>query len=220
MRLLKFTLFLSTLLGSTAFAGNETYINGKANSRTVVEIQLSGCFINARHRSEGVEGTEKASIENLTCKVTSTGDFECRTDDRNRTIESSSIIDGKKGESLSEQLYFSSSYFEDKKSELTRFVSKINQNKELCSKAAYTPKDPYHLGRVISSTKWGNRRYGFSGKIVGVIKKGAVYKVRITNIFDGGAHLNPDICSNNLFLKKNVDEGRILTLEKDACFDN
>lgn len=78
----------------------------------------------------------------------------------------------------------------------------------------------YAPGKIVAVMVWSGKRHGYTGVITGIAVPFSKINVKITDIYDGGSHLNPSTeCSENLFLEKHKDEGRIITVNV-GCFES
>jgi hypothetical protein len=99
----------------------------------------------------------------------------------------------------------------------SQIISTINAKKKSCGGESVAVADSYPSGKIVSVMVWGEgKQYGFTGEVISPVG-GRKYKVMIKNILGGGTHLNPSVCSENRFIEKYKDEGRILTIP-GSCF--
>jgi hypothetical protein len=197
-----------------------TYVYGTESANTY----LDGCFLitKIRRPEKNYNSTSKSLVTDITCEaeerfnsrevveLRSKVYFSCITANKAQTVE---VIDEKNG-NIEKYYAWAHSFVQvpNKTGFSTKLTNKLSSLKSKCRNVENNVTESNPPGKFVSIMKWENGRQGYSGVITSVVTTNSQYNIRVTDIIDGGYHLNPGLCSENLSLQKGKDEGRILNV--------
>lgn len=188
--------------------------NGKVHNEKIV---INGCKIKGYNKGESGFSVSTAHLGVLTCKAdTGSGiingftGVSCSSDGNQVTWlykDDEELID-----------FIDFGYDEIKGRAFTpaqgeKLANQLNQRAVKCKSESHSTKENYPTGTVVNISNVWEGGYGYTGRIVAIKEPNKTYDVMITSIHQGSAMgLNPHYCSNEIYLEKYRDEGRVVTI--------
>jgi hypothetical protein len=175
-----------------------------------VSLNVTGCTIETALTFEGRKDVTRGPIGDLHCTF---GDWhvECSTQNGQNSLETTISRDGNITEVYAHHsliAVYESAPLEKKRA----LLNQLNATASSCvGKASFAAKERHPPGSTIEVKVWGGGNYGFTGQVIEATKPNAEYRVKITDIYTS-SHLNPSHCSEERFLEKYKDEGRLLVI--------
>lgn len=192
--------------------------DGKISKNTVI---IDGCYIDAFYEtSEGGYYFEKnrAHLSVIKCKandiLNGKATVKCISEGKQIKENSSANSDGYTsafifGLDAREKTNRAFSITESEK-----ISNRLNMLSDSCKKEQYKTTESYPVGTIVRVSKhWANSDYGYTGEVVAVNKPNEIYSVMVRSIHHGASsQLNPVACTNDQFVEKYRDEGKIFTI--------
>ena len=217
-KLSKLIVFAITLSASSQSAFSQEVVfyeyNGKIHKEKIV---INGCKIKGYNKGEHGASETSAHLSVLTCEAdTGSGIINGYTGVSCRSNGNQLTWSFMGSEELTDSLGFGYDEMNGRAftpAQAEKLAIQLNAKVAKCKSESYVVKENYPTGTVVNISKVWEGGYGYTGRIVAVKEPNKTYYVMITSIHQGSAMgLNPHYCSNELYLEKYRDEGRIVTI--------